>query len=154
MDLDLNLKSLKFKNNPFYLFVKKLKVFNRFLLIHQKMCKTCTKCSRELPLESFNRNKRRKKDGRENKCRECTNTEKQEPARREVNLKAQKNWRENNKDYQTKWRKDNLEHVEYRKKYYEEHKDEYIKRKGCGEKIIHLVKLKQEKNMLKKTKMK
>jgi hypothetical protein len=116
------------------------------------MCKTCTKCSRELPLESFNRNKRRKKDGRENKCRECTNTEKQEPTRREVNLKTQKNWRENNKDYQVNWRKDNLEHVEYRKKYYEEHKDEYIKRKQLWRKNNPSREAETRKNYIEKNK--
>jgi hypothetical protein len=93
------------------------------------MSKTCVKCAKELSLDSFHRNKRRK-DGRENKCRECTNTERQEQSKKETNLRAQKLWRESNKDYQANWRKDNMERIrQYEKKYYYEHKEVYIKRK-------------------------
>lgn len=48
---------------------------------------------------------------------------------RESNLLAQKKWRENNKDYQKEWRKDNETRKEYEKKYYEENREKYIKRK-------------------------
>ena len=92
------------------------------------MYKICKKCLRELSLDLYHKNMRRK-DERENKCKECTNSERQNPIKRESNLNAQKKWRDNNKDYQSKWRKNNLDRLQYEKNYYKENKDKYIIRK-------------------------
>lgn len=92
------------------------------------MFKVCTKCLKNLSIDLFGKNKRRK-DGKENKCLECYRKERQEPAYREVQLKSQENWRNKNKDYQANWRKDNEKHKEYQKRYYEENKEKYIERK-------------------------
>ena len=92
------------------------------------MSKTCVNCTKELPLDAYTTNKRYK-DGLENRCRDCINKKQQDPARREANLKRQKEWCDKNKDYQKNWRKDNPEYIKYKNKYYEEHKDQYKQRK-------------------------
>ena len=64
--------------------------------------KICKKCNIEHKLDNFTKNKRNKKDGLDNICKDCLKLKYNET--REQNLEAQKKWREKNKDYQKNWR--------------------------------------------------
>lgn len=87
--------------------------------------KICKNCNIEKELINFYNNKRNK-DGKEIKCKDCVKEFNKN--NRQKLLEAQRKWRAKNPDYMKNY--DKKEEIkEYRKQYYQEHKEVYIKRK-------------------------
>jgi len=95
------------------------------------MTKRCSKCDRNLPLDSYRR-KRSKKDGRQAACKDCKKkSDKEYLSRPEVKERRRKMY---GKEYQKKYYKGYLKeyHKEYYKEYYanpevKERRKEYLK---------------------------
>ncbi len=89
------------------------------------MNKTCNKCNSEKSTSEFSVNNRNK-DKLEATCKDCIKAKNKQ--NRDKQTEAQRKWREKNPDYMKNYGK--TEKIkEYRKQYYQEHKEEYIKRK-------------------------
>lgn len=88
------------------------------------MNKTCNKCNSEKSTSEFYVNNRNK-DKLEATCKDCTKAKNKQ--NRDKLREAQRKWREKNPDYMKNYGK--TEKIkEYRKQYYQEHKEEEIKR--------------------------
>lgn len=102
--------------------------------------KTCKVCNFEKELENYYINKRNK-DNYDNVCKVCTKEKNKK--NRDKNREAQIRWREKNPDYMKNYGKSEKV-IEYGKKYYKDHKQEYIKRKQEW-RILNPEKAKQER---------
>lgn len=89
------------------------------------LTKTCKTCGIEKTMECFWKNARYK-DGKENRCVDCTKIFL--ATRKESQKESQRKWREKNPNYMKEYSQSEKS-KEYHRKYYSEHKVEYITRK-------------------------
>lgn len=92
--------------------------------------KECKRCGLSKDPNHFSKNNRYKKDGLENKCKDCLKI--QYEKNRDKKLEAQMQWRVKNPDYPKKYM-ENAENFEarqaYEKQYYLQNKEKYLERK-------------------------
>jgi hypothetical protein len=87
--------------------------------------KICNKCSNELSLDNYSKNKRNK-DGKDYTCKDCTKIRNSQ--NKEKNAESVKKWREKNPDYMKKYGQSDKS-KEYHKQYYKENSQVYKDRK-------------------------
>lgn len=89
------------------------------------LTKTCVSCKIEKEFVCFWNNKRNK-DGKENRCVDCTKTFL--ATKKESVKESQRKWREKNPNYMKEYGQSE-KNKDYHRQYYKEHRAEYIQRK-------------------------